>query len=226
VSEEGAGMLARIPLFPHTYPGSLIAIEGLDGTGKTTLISLVQRALTDASVTVVVAKHPTNAIRQTDIFNKYQYEPERRSHIDYRALLATLLSDRFQHVFEVIRPALARGEVVIMDRYIHTLVVMMRARGYNESWIVDACSAFPKPDIAWLLDVPFPVAESRIRARRDAKDSYVEFGLFKRIQQHFRLIAEQGDLQLVNSETNTPEHLSQLLLRELSSIRVPISPAT
>ena len=218
-SPDGAATMARLPLFPHSYPGRLIAIEGLDGAGKTTLISLVEKALTTAGETVLVAKHPTNAVRETDIFNRYQYEPEKRSQLDYRALLATLLSDRFQHVFEVIRPALARGEVILMDRYIYTLVVMMRARGYEESWILDACSAFPRPDVAWLLDVPFGIAEARIRARRDAKDSYVEVGLFKRIQQHFRTMAEHGELHLMSSDANPPDRLCDELLRELSRLR-------
>jgi dTMP kinase len=208
----------RLPLFEHRYPGLLLVVEGLDGTGKTTLIAELASALTDLGHSVVLAKQPTSAVRQLPLFNRYQFEPEERSKIEYRALLALLLSDRFQNVTEVIRPALARGQIVLMDRYVYTLLVVMRARGYEEQWIIDACSSFPRPDSAWLLRPPFDVALQRVRSRTNANDAYIERELFARIYAHFDVLAAQGELASLDTHTNSPEVLVAHCLSNITNL--------
>lgn len=208
----------RLPLFKHSYPGRLLVVEGLDGTGKTTLITSLADALSDLGHSVVLAKQPTQAVRQLPLFNRYQFKPEERSQIEYRALLALLLSDRFQNAAEVIRPALARGKIVLMDRYVYTLLVVMRARGYQEQWIIDACSSFPRPDLAWLLRPPFDVALQRVRSRSDANDAYVERELFARIYAHFDVLAAQGELTSLDTHVNSPDVLVAQCLSSVADL--------
>lgn len=208
-----------IPFFTHDYDGYLIVIEGLAGAGKTTLSGLLDMALKAKGLTVTRGRHPTAEALQLPMFRRYMYEPELRPAIEYRALLAALLSDRLQHVAETVRPALARGECVLMDRYIHTMIAMMRARGYEEDWLLKACRLFPKPDVAILLDVPLRTAVTRVSARADRFGSHVEEEFFLRIQEEYRWFGHQGSLTCHRSDENSPEELVTIVLDALSQVR-------
>jgi dTMP kinase len=208
-----------IPFFTHDYDGYLVVIEGLDGVGKTTLLDLLDMALKAKGSTVTRGRHPTAEALQLPMFRRYMYEPELRPALEYRALLATLLSDRLQHVAQAVRPALARGECVLMDRYIHTMIVMMRARGYEEDWLLEACRLFPKPDVAILLDVPLRTAITRVSARSDQFDSHVEEEFFLRIQEEYRWFGHRGSLICHRSDENSPEKLAAVVLDALSEVQ-------
>lgn len=205
-----------IPFFTHDYEGYLVVIEGLDGVGKTTLLGLLDVALKAKGLTVTRGRHPTHEAQQLPMFRRYMYEPDVRPSLEYRAVLAALLSDRLQHVAEAVRPALARGECVLMDRYIHTMIVMMRARGYEEDWVLAACRLFPKPDVAILLDVPLRTAITRISARSDQFESHVEEEFFLRIQEEYRWFGHQGSLTCQRSDESSPEELASVVLEALS----------
>lgn len=205
-----------VPFSAHDYDGYLVVVEGLNGVGKTTLLDLLGKALEAEGQAVTRGRHPTVEAQQLPLFRRYVYEPDSRPFLDYKALLAALLSDRLQHVSEAIRPALARGDCVLMDRYIHTMIVMMRARGYEERWLVAACRHFPRPDVAILLDVPLSTAIARISARSGRFESYVEEELFKRIQDEFRWFGRQGSLTCHRSDQRSPEQLADLALQALA----------
>lgn len=211
---------ARCPLRLefHDYPGSLVVIEGLDGAGKSSLIEAMSGRLARNDVDVVLTRQPTAAARQSGLFYRYLYEPGGRDSIEYRALLGSMLSDRFQHVHEVLRPALARGSVVLCDRYLFTMVASMRARGYEEDWLIDACSLFPRPDISVLIDAPLDVLVERIRSRPTFRDSYVERALYGRLQEEFWLLADQGLLDRQDSSLHMPAEIAE---RVLAPIEMP-----
>lgn len=204
-----------IPMHENNYSGYLLAIEGLDGTGKTTTINLIKESLIKNNIEFVNFRHPTSEARTLPLFNKYLFSPNERKKVEYRALLALLLSDRLQHAYEHLIPALLSGKFVIMDRYIYTLIVMMRARGYNENWLIDVCTYFPKPDSSILLDAPYQTVINRIKARSNKRDSYVEEGFFQRIQEEFRIMASQGELNLIKSDCNTPQNILQIIYNEI-----------
>lgn len=186
-----AGSLA---MFSHTYPGTLVALEGISGAGKSSLRDYLERRCRLGKRSVVADKQPSEHARALPAFRRYMFEPDQRHRSEYRALLATLLADRFEQISETIRPALARGDTVIMDRYVFTMIAMMRARGYEEEWVIQACSLFPRPDVAVLLDLPLDAAIARVSARRGAEESYVEADLLSRLAWEFRRFAVAGAL--------------------------------
>lgn len=200
---------AGIPWFDHAYDGYLVVAEGVNGAGKTTLLDRLADVLGERGLTVVRGRHPTAEALRLPSFRRYQTEPDARDHIEYRAVLAALLSDRLQHVYEVVRPALARGDCVLMDRYIHTLVAMMRARGYEERWLLQACDVFPRPDVAILLEVPLAAVVDRVGARAGEAESHVEEELFLRIQEEYRRFAHEGSLTPLRSDEASAAALAE-----------------
>ena len=149
----------------HGYQGQLIAVCGVDGAGKTTLIEGLAARLREQGREVVSTRQPTTEARRQPLFERYLFHADERPTLSYPALLAAMLSDRLQHVHEVIAPSLERGATVISDRYVFTMIAAMRARGWDEEWVLSACRHILKPDVAVLVDVSLEVAISRISTR-------------------------------------------------------------
>ena len=108
----------RSAAIAHTYPGTLIAFEGLDGSGKSTQARLLADALTSAGRRVVLTREPTDGTWGT-LIRSTAREGRRLAPLDE---LDAFLKDRAEHVSRVIRPALERGDVVITDRYYHSTI--------------------------------------------------------------------------------------------------------
>ena len=100
---------------------------------------------------------------------------ENHDDINYRAVQLLTLSDRVQHNHEVIIPALKEGKIIICDRYIYTSIANMKTRNYkNENWFYEVAKEIIKPDISFLAFVEPEIAISRIQAREEEKDRYLD----------------------------------------------------
>lgn len=146
-----------------------VTFEGPDGAGKTTAIGIVAEALRAEGVRVRVTRQPGDcsigpAVRQI-LLGGGAIEP--------LAELFLFLADRAQHVAEVVRPALAGGELVLCDRYADSTVVY---QGYARGLDVDALREMNAlatgrliPDLTLLLAVDSGVARQR-ESDRDRLD--------------------------------------------------------
>lgn len=196
----------NISLKKHGYAGKLIAVCGTDGVGKTTQIDLMKNYFEQKGCEVFLTKQPTQESRDLPLFERYVFHPGERDKIDYRALMCLLMGDRLQHIHEVILPNLKKGKFVITDRYIFTMIATMRARGYrDERWVYELCKHIVLPDITFLLDVPYEVAEKRIKARKEWKDAYVEREHLIRYQNEFRTLANEADIKLIDTSNENPQ---------------------
>lgn len=212
-------MRRTIRLAKQDRPGKLIAVCGTDGSGKTTQIELLREYLTELGEEVLLTKQPTDLSRQHPLFLRYIYHPEERDQIDYRALICLMIGDRLQHVHEVILPALARGEFVITDRYIFTMLATMRAREYrSEWWVYDLCRQIPNPDATLLFDAPLSIVEARIRTRKTWEDAYVERMHLERTQLEFRALAEECDIHIIDTSDSDPQSAFQKVKAIASSL--------
>ena len=141
-----------------TPGGLLIAIEGIDGAGKTTLARSLATLLEQAGARVVLSKEPTNGpwgtqLRQSAATGRLSAQDE----------VDLLLRDRREHVEALIAPALARGEIVILDRYFPSMVAYQGAAGLPLDTLLAANDFAPRPDLLLLLDLPPPTGLARIR---------------------------------------------------------------
>ena len=142
--------------------GILIAIEGIDGTGKSTQLRLLANYLRTKGCQVVETREPTNGpygqqIRKLYVNrDKYTLEEE----------LDLFIQDRKQHVREVVAPALAEGKVVLTDRYYFSTAAYQGAAGMDPVEVFNKNNFAPRPDLVILLTMSPEVSLMRIRDLR------------------------------------------------------------
>jgi len=142
--------------------GALIAVEGIDGAGKTTQAELLAAVLRERGRTVVLTKEPTHGPHG----QKIRELSTAGAPISPDEELGYFIDDRREHVRELIAPALARGEVVITDRYYLSNVAYQGARGLSPDEILSRNEVlFPEPDVILLIEVSPEEGLRRVHAR-------------------------------------------------------------
>ena len=191
----------KIELKPRTDGGRLLVFEGTDGAGKTTMIRMTRDYLSEriGAENVLVTKQPTEMSRRTKLFQKMMY-CKKQGEVDYRAVQLLTLSDRIQHGFEEIEPALAAGKTVICDRYVYTSVANMLARGYrNETWFFEAAKHLAAPDAVFLAHVPPALALQRIKERPEEAARHLDEALLRRVSAEFAAMSEENGFVLLDT---------------------------
>src|SRR6266480_5459510 len=127
----------------HTYLGRLIAAEGLDGSGKSTQLQLLGFWLRSEGYEVIITEWtPSKLIKRALKAGKKQGTMEPR-------LLSLLhASDIAEMCQRDILPALARGALVLTDRYIYTALARDLARGVEREWIEHVYRFAVRPDLS------------------------------------------------------------------------------
>lgn len=197
----------KLRLRNNKYKGNLIVFEGTDGAGKTTLIHLTTDYLNElqGNATVLVVKQPTDLSRKTKLFQKMMYCEDHKD-IDYRAVQLLTMSDRIQHGFEIIEPALRSGKTVICDRYIYTSLANMLARGYTkERWFFEAANNLLEPTIVFLAHASPKKAIMRIKSRPEECNRYLDEGLLTKVSNEFLKMAKRESFKVLdtNGEAET-----------------------
>ncbi len=179
--------------------GYLITFCGLDGCGKTTMLTRLKAEL-EREYAVVLTKQPTNAVRHSEIFRTYMDCPDHTA-FDYRSLSLLAASDRLQHSNKTIEPQMKTGNIVISDRYFYSCLANLRARGYTEdAWIYEIAESVIKPDIAFFFDVPVETAVARVRRRPEEKDRYIDIDLQYRLREEYINICKANSGILISTE--------------------------
>ena len=149
-------------------PGFLLVLEGIDGSGKSTLARQLAGWLRGRGREVVTSREPTDGPHGTAL-----RQSARTGRLSLEAELDLFLKDRAEHVTTLISPALARGAVVILDRYYFSTAAYQGARGLDPQAIVAANEKFaPIPDLVLLLDLDPADGAARIRRRGDVPDDF------------------------------------------------------
>jgi dTMP kinase len=148
--------------------GVFVVLEGGEGSGKSTQAQILARRLRAEGRDVVETFEPGGTARGA-LLRSVLLDDE--TPLDPHAELLLLAADRAQHVSELIEPALARGAVVVCDRFSpSTLVYQGVARGLGVE-TVEAIDRFAAqgalPDIVVVLDVSDAVAKARLPEARD-----------------------------------------------------------
>jgi dTMP kinase len=149
---------------PNHETGKLIALEGIEGSGKTTMIQFVRAFLEAAGHRVITTREPGGTAvgdRIRDILLSKDMTPETETLLMFAA--------RTEHIAAVIRPALAEGYTVITDRFVDSSYAYQgggRGLGADRIAVLEewAC-ADVFPDLVLLFDLPVETALARARSR-------------------------------------------------------------
>lgn len=189
---------------PNETSGYLFSFCGLDGCGKTTMLTRLEKELGEKFPTFMT-KQPTNAVRESDIFRAYMDNPDHDAY-DYRSLSLLAASDRLQHVNKVIEPQMEQGKIVISDRYFYSCLANLRARGFeNDNWIYEIAESVVKPDIAFFIDVPVDTAIKRVRSRNEEKNRYIDMDFQYKLKEEYLKICNANKGVLISSEMSVEE---------------------
>lgn len=175
--------------------GMFITFEGPEGSGKSTQIRLLAEALRAQGVVVTVTREPGGSPLGAAIRKLLLDSPVRPAS---DAELFLFLADRADHVANVIRPALTRGEVVLCDRYSDsTFAYQGGGRGLPLARLKRLdCEATGglKPDLTLLLDLPVEKGLERAEKRGAGKKDRMEkerLGFHRRVRDCFLFLAKK-----------------------------------
>lgn len=142
--------------------GLLIVFEGTDGTGKSTQLQLLHKALLDRDYKVIATREPTEGKYGLEIRQLYK----NRKKYSNEEELELFLADRREHVDKLITPALNRGEIVLCDRYFLSTAAYQGAIGFDPETVMSRNSFAPDPDLVLLLQAPIDIGLTRITTCR------------------------------------------------------------
>jgi len=155
----------------HQYPGRLIIVEGIDGSGKSTQLQLLQRWLVSQGHTVFFTEwNSSKLVKETTKLGK---KNRTLTPLTFSLIHATDFADR---LFYNIIPPLKAGMIVLADRYVYTAFARDVARGCDAGWVRRTYEFAIRPDIAFYFKVPVDVSIGRILSGR-AKIKYYEAGM-------------------------------------------------
>jgi len=207
---------------PHPYPGRLIIVEGIDGSGKSTQLQLLHKWFKGMNQRVFFTEWNSSALINETV--KRGKKKNLLTPSTFSILHAVDFADRLAHL---IIPPLKAGMVVLADRYIYTAFARDVVRGVDRDWVRDLYGMAVRPNIAFYFHVPIEVSLKRILTGRvalkfheagmdlglsdDPRESYRIFQ--GRIIDEYNRIAQEYGMIVVDGTKSIPEQ--QRLVREI-----------
>ena len=217
-----------MPLFrPNRSKGKLIVVEGIDGSGKSTQLSLLSQWLRSQGLAVAFSEwNSSPLVRAT---TKRGKKKEMFTPATFSLIHATDFSDRLERY---IIPLLKAGAIVCADRYAYTAFARDVVRGVSRRWVRNLYRFAIRPNIAFYFRVPLDVALGRILGGRDAIKYYeagMDLGLSRNVEESFRLfqgrileeyesMADEMGFHIIDATGSIEEQQSQMreiVVREL-----------
>jgi dTMP kinase len=162
--------------YPHTHrrphvttPGLFISFEGIDGAGKSTHVGRLAECFSQAGRTVTLTREPGGTPLAEQLRSLVLSAP-----MDPLTEALLIFAARRDHLLEVICPALARGEVVLCDRFTDaTFAYQGAGRGFDvavlaqlEHWVQHLGTSLIQPALTVWFDLPPTVAAQRLAGAR------------------------------------------------------------
>ncbi len=192
------------------FPGRLIVIEGTDGVGRSTQVSLLKEWLESRGYAVV-----NTGLRRSELAGRGIERAKRGNTLDpltLNLLYATDFSDRMERQ---IVPALRAGMVALVDRYVFSLMARARVRGLSAEWVENLYGFALVPDLVVYLDIDVHHLVPRVLSSTGfdywesgqdylpGPDVYVNF-----VEHQTRLLAEFRRLAVEHAFTTVDARLS------------------
>lgn len=212
------------------FPGRLIAVEGLDGSGKSTQIYLLKRWLELEGVKVFFSEWNSSALVKSA--TSKGKKRELLSPTTFSLIHATDFGDRYERQ---LLPLLRAGYIVLCDRYIFTAFARDVVRGCPPKWVRGIYNFAALPDLTFFFKAKLEVSLQRILDGRPqlkyfeagmdlnlSSDPYESFRIFQGriLEQYLAMSTEFNFLVIDANERIEPQ---QQLVRQLVQSRIDLS---
>ncbi len=201
---------------------SFLAFEGIDGSGKSTLIKALREDLQKRGFQPVVTREPGGTLIgqkiRSILIEKTDYPPN-----PYTEILL-YYADRHQHITEVIKPSLEKGSFLISDRYwASTFAYQCGGRQIDETFVSHihqkVCESSLDPDLWILLDLPIEISLERLMKKRKKDPDRFELeekDFHQRIKDYYLKLSQKNSKSwLVLDATQETQKLLEKVLSYL-----------
>ena len=206
-------------IIPETTPGLFVVFEGGDGVGKSTQVVELVTRLQNRRIEPVLTRQPGGTPIGAKL-RKLLLDP---GHPELTARTEALVyaADKAQHVEEVILPALARGDVVVCDRYVDSMIAYQGAGRVLDLTEVEQVARWAtgglRPDLTVLLDIDPAEAVANIRQQDRLEAAGLDF--HRRAREHFlRLADEDPERYLVLGARESRESIAEKVAEKVVAL--------
>ncbi len=227
IEEPSTGALRNLP--KRDYPGALIVVEGIDGSGKSTQLYLLKRWLEIGGYRIHFTEwNSSDLVKSTTRRGK---QKKLLTPVTFSLLHAADFADRCERQ---ILPLLYGGSLVLADRYIYTAFARDGARGCPTRWLRNLYRFAPIPDVTFYFRAPQDTAVNRILSGRPRLKFYeagMDLALSYDRSESFRIfqgmIMEQYDKMIdtdnfVQMDGTLPVNKLQKQMRDIVRTRVDL----
>lgn len=189
-----------------------IVLEGLDGSGQSTQAKLLKDYLEkEKNISVVLTKEPTN---QPPIGTLIRQVLKKEIFVNPATLQILFCADRSEHLENIIKPALQKGQWVISDRYFSSTIAY-GSLNLDIDWLIALNEKFLQPDIIFLLKVRPEICLQRIDENRDKREFFEELDKLKIIWQTYEILSQRfSNIKVIDGEKNI-EEVHQEIIKKL-----------
>lgn len=212
------------------FPGRLIAVEGLDGSGKSTQIYLVKRWMELAGLKVFLSEWNSSVLVKAA--TSKGKSKELLTPTTFSLIHATDFADRYERQ---LLPMLKAGFIVLCDRYVFTAYARDCVRGCAPEWVRGIYDPFPLPDLTFFFKANLEVSLNRIlEGRPELKyfEAGMDMGLSPDITESFRIfqgrlleqyLAMSTEFNFLVMDANKSVETQQAVVRKLISSQVDLA---
>jgi dTMP kinase len=173
--------------------GFLIALEGIDGSGKTIQARLLVKRLRKEGLDAYYTYEPTRGP-----FGRILRSMAHARDVDPRLEALLFAADRLQHLMRVINPLLEKGLIIVSDRYLHSSLAYQSVTTGDQGWVEEINKFARKPDLGIYLDVSVSEGLSRL-ARRRKRSRFEDEDFLEQVREKYLEYVDRSELVKVDA---------------------------
>ena len=185
--------------------GFFICVEGLDGCGKTTQTKLLVRRLRRKRYDAIYTAEPSRG-KIGKFIKRHCLHGEKRVSSIIEALL--FAADRFEHVEDVIVPAIGKGKIVVSDRYVYSSLAYQGAAGLDLEWIEKVNEHAIHPNLAFFIDVKPEIVVKRLKPKKSVMEN---LQTQQKVREVYMKFVENGELVKIDGNGSVQEVAESIL---------------